>query len=129
MQTHQPSFTVGIEEEYLLVDRETRELVSEPPTSIMQECAAVCGDQVSPEFYRSQLEVGTRVCHTAGEARSHLADLRQSVSSVVAQHGMAWQSLPLLRILSRHGWSKNTRLPSVIWCWRMICKAPCGVWW
>ncbi len=89
MQTHQPSFTVGIEEEYLLVDRETRELVSEPPASIVQECAAVCGDQVSPEFYRSQLEVGTRVCHTAGEARSHLADLRQSVSSVVAQHGMA----------------------------------------
>ncbi|MGI9286009.1 MAG: carboxylate-amine ligase [Pseudomonadales bacterium] len=89
MRTQQPSFTVGIEEEYLLVDRETRELVSEPPPSILQECSAVCGDQVSPEFYRSQLEVGTRVCQTAGEARSHLAELRQSVTDVVAQHGMA----------------------------------------
>lgn len=89
MKTQQPPFTVGIEEEYLLVDRETRELVSEPPASILQECAKLCGDQVSPEFYRSQLEVGTRVCKTAGEARSHLAELRRSVSSVVAQHGMA----------------------------------------
>ena len=89
MRTQQPSFTVGIEEEYLLVDRETRELVSEPPPSILQECSAVCGDQVSPEFYRSQLEVGTRVCQTAGEARGHLAELRQSVSDVLARHGMA----------------------------------------
>ncbi len=89
MKVHQPSFTVGIEEEYLLVDRNTRELVSEPPTTILQECAAVCGDQVSPEFYRSQLEVGTRVCHSIGEARSHLAELRQAVSDVVAQHGLA----------------------------------------
>ncbi len=89
MKIHQPSFTVGIEEEYLLVDRETRKLVSDPPSSIMQECAAVCGDQVSPEFYRSQLEVGTRVCQTVSEARMHLAELRQAVNAVVAQHGMA----------------------------------------
>ncbi len=89
MKAQQPSFTVGIEEEYLLVDLDTRELVSEPPPSILQECAAVCGDQVSPEFYRSQLEVGTRVCETVGAARDHLAELRRAVNDVLAQHGMA----------------------------------------
>lgn len=89
MKLQEPSFTIGIEEEYLLVDCKTRELVSEPSPSIMQECGAVCGDQVSPEFYRSQLEVGTRVCKTVGDARAHLGELRQSVTDVVAQHGMA----------------------------------------
>lgn len=89
MKAQQPSFTVGIEEEYLLVDLDTRKLVSEPPSSILEECAAVCGDQVSPEFYRSQLEVGTRVCETVGAARDHLAELRCAVNDVVAKHGMA----------------------------------------
>ncbi len=38
MALSEPHFTIGIEEEYLLVDRETRDLVNEPPESMMEEC-------------------------------------------------------------------------------------------
>ncbi len=84
-----PAFTVGIEEEYLLVDRASRDLVSEPPASMMAECEARLSGQVSPEFLRSQIEVGTRVCRDMGEARADLAHLRATVAEVAGRHGMA----------------------------------------
>jgi carboxylate-amine ligase len=46
----EPSFTVGIEEEYLLVDRDTRDLVVDPPDSLMSECEKRLEGRVSPEF-------------------------------------------------------------------------------
>ena len=58
----EPAFTIGIEEEYHLVDRATRDLAAEPPASLMDECKAALDTQVSPEFLRTQIEVGTRVC-------------------------------------------------------------------
>jgi len=81
----EPSFTVGIEEEYLLVDGETMELVSDPPDSIMAECQRLTPDQVSPELLRSQIEVGTKVCSSVGEARADLARLR-GIVIVAARH-------------------------------------------
>ena len=76
-------FTIGIEEEYLLVDPETGELADEPTEEILAECAADFDDSVGfvvPEFLRAQVEVGTAVCHSVGEARSKLARLRRSVA-------------------------------------------------
>ena len=84
-----PSFTVGIEEEYLLVDRKTRELAQEPPADMLAKCEALLEGQVSPEFLRSQIEVQTRVCKTVGEARADLARLRRTVAAVAADHGLA----------------------------------------
>ena len=63
----EPSFTIGVEEEYLLVERETRELVSEVPAAVMAECRDRLGEQVSPEFLQCQVEVGTRVCTTIAD--------------------------------------------------------------
>ncbi len=85
----EPAFTVGIEEEYLLVDRKTLDLVSEPPPGIMEECRRRSHRQVSPELLRSQIEVGTRVCRDLAEAREDLANLRQVVIDVTGELGLA----------------------------------------
>ena len=74
MPYSEPAFTVGVEEEYLLVDRKTRDLVNDPPGSMMAECEALLEGQVSPEFLRSQIEVETRVCTSISDARADLAN-------------------------------------------------------
>ena len=85
----EPEFTVGIEEEYLLVDKSTRDLCNDPPGTMVEECAALCGGQVTPEFLRSQIEVGTRPCETIAEARADLASLRRAVIQVSGRYGLA----------------------------------------
>ena len=68
-----PKFTMGVEEEYLLVDKETRALVVDPPESLMKECEERCGSQVTSELLRSQIEIGTKVCNNVQEARRSAA--------------------------------------------------------
>lgn len=85
----EPSFTVGIEEEYLLVDRATRDLDNDPPDGLIEECHALGGGQVSPEFLRSQIEIGTKVARTIPEAKADLKRLRKIVVEVAGQHGLA----------------------------------------
>ena len=89
MSIQQPSFTIGIEEEYLLVDRKTRDLAVDPPPSLMDECEKRLRGQVTPEFLKSQIEVGTRVCATVADARKDLAVLRATVAEVADKHGLA----------------------------------------
>ena len=89
MAIPEPEFTVGIEEEYLLVDKTTRDLCNNPPETMVQECAALCGGQVTPEFLRSQIEVGTRPHPTIAEARADLASLRSAVIQVAGRYGLA----------------------------------------
>jgi carboxylate-amine ligase len=84
-----PSFSLGIEEEYLLVDRDTRDLVPDPPPTMLEECQQRLEGRVSPEFLRCQIEVGTRVCSSLAEARADLADLRATVAEVAGRHGLA----------------------------------------
>ena len=85
----EPSFTIGIEEEYLLVDPETRNLADDPPASILEECREKIGDQVTPEFLRAQIEVGTRVCSSISEAKQELATLRRCIRDVAEANGLA----------------------------------------
>ena len=89
MALKEPAFTIGIEEEYLLVDRETRDLCAEPPPSMMADCEKRLTGQVSPEFLQAQIEVETRVCTSIAEARADLSHLRATVAEVAAQHGLA----------------------------------------
>jgi len=85
-----PSFTVGIEEEYLLVDRDSRDVAIDPPREILARCKAVAGEGlVESELLRSQIEVGTRVCATVAEARADLARLRRLISEVAGDYGLA----------------------------------------
>jgi glutamate---cysteine ligase / carboxylate-amine ligase len=85
----EPEFTIGIEEEYFLVDRETRDVVTDPPNAMLAELEALLGAQVSREFLRSQIEVGTRVCANLGDARDDLQQLRATIASVTGGHGTA----------------------------------------
>jgi carboxylate-amine ligase len=90
MTRTEPRFTVGIEEEYLLVDRASRDVVSEPPGEILEQCQAVSGaGLVEAELLRSQIEVDTPVCETVAEARKDLARLRHTISEVCGRYGLA----------------------------------------
>lgn len=82
-----PSFTLGVEEEYLVVDAETLDLVAAPDT-LMDACIERLGKKVSPEFLQCQIEVGTGVCSDVAEARNDLVHLRQTVKQVCNAHGL-----------------------------------------
>jgi carboxylate-amine ligase len=85
----EPEFTLGIEEEYFLVDRASRDVVGDPPAEMLAELETLLGAQVSREFLRSQIEIGTRVCVNFDEARADLRRLRGAIASVTARYGMA----------------------------------------
>ena len=84
----EPSFTLGVEEEYLLVHADTLDL-AEAPQELMDDCVAELGEQVSPEFLRCQVEVGTRVCASVSDVREDLRRLRAGIAKVAAKYGMA----------------------------------------
>ena len=89
MAIPEPKLTVGIEEEYLLVDRASRDLAAEPPESMLAECGALLEGRVSPEFLRAQIEVATHPAATVAEARADLAHLRSTVARVTEAYGLA----------------------------------------
>jgi carboxylate-amine ligase len=89
MSQGEPPFTIGIEEEYLLVDRQTRDLAVDVPDTLMAECERRLEAQVSPEFLQAQIEVGTRVCDNLKQAAIELASMRKTVAEVAAEHGLA----------------------------------------
>lgn len=88
MRANPPELTVGIEEEYLLVDSETLAL-AEAPDEMMAACQAELHEQVSPEFLQCQIEIGTRVCQNVPEARDELRKLRECVSRIAGQFGLS----------------------------------------
>jgi carboxylate-amine ligase len=85
----EPSFSLGLEEEYLLVDLATRDLVADPPAELLQRCIAETDGRVSPEFLRAQLEVKTSVCGSVAAMRRELGALRRKVCEVAADYGIA----------------------------------------
>ena len=89
MSIKEPAFTIGVEEEYLLVDKETRALVIDPPATLMAEAEEKCGPQVTSELLRSQIEIGTKVCNNVQEVRRELSRLRGNIIEVANRHGLA----------------------------------------
>ena len=77
----EPKFTIGIEEEYYLVDRETRDLVKSRPEEMMAALESRFKGQVVPEFISSQIEVGTKVCKTIAAAGRDLRRLRKALAA------------------------------------------------
>src|SRR5438094_3023209 len=72
-------FTLGIEEEFQIVDPETRELrwhVKE----FLDEGKMILGEQIKPEMIQSQIEVGTGICKNIQEARADISNLRGVIS-------------------------------------------------
>ncbi|WP_424944028.1 carboxylate-amine ligase [Aliiroseovarius crassostreae] len=83
-----PAFTIGVEEEYLLVDRDSFEL-ARAPDEMMQACLSELEGQVSPEYLQCQIEIGTKVCADVGAAREDLKRLRSVVAKQAAAHNLA----------------------------------------
>ena len=84
-----PQFSIGIEEEYLLVDKTSRSLAINPPKSLLKECKELLGNQVTNELLLSQIEIGTKVCNNIQEAREDLSRLRKNIVEVTARYGLA----------------------------------------
>jgi carboxylate-amine ligase len=89
MSANEPPFTVGIEEEYLLVDVRTRDVCSDPRADLLKEITARGEGQISPKFLRGQVEVGTQPCRTMRDLRADLAHLRSTIADVAGPHGIA----------------------------------------
>jgi len=84
-----PSFSLGIEEEYLVVDRESRDLVREPSPDFLSDCADRIGSRLASEYLQCQVEVGTGVHHRVADAKADLAELRRGVATAADAHGYA----------------------------------------
>lgn len=82
-------FTIGIEEEHLLVERGSGLLAVEPPPALLEECESLAGGQINPEFLKCQIEIATKVCRDMGEARGELVRLRSAIADVAAKHTLA----------------------------------------
>ena len=83
-----PALTLGVEEEYLLVDPVTRDLVTEPSPDFMKGCKDQLGERVTPEFLKCQVEIGTPVCVDITDARHHLTALRSTIINTAEKYGM-----------------------------------------
>ena len=83
-----PDLTIGIEEEYLLVDPQTGDLRA-MPDAMHDDLRAALGDRISREFLDCQVEVGTGVCAGIAEARDDLGHLRRTVQRIAGAHGLA----------------------------------------
>ncbi len=82
-------YKFGIEEEYFLVDAETKSMSREMPAGFLQAVKAVAGGQVMGEMLQSQIEVATVPHVDMADARVELKFLRQTVASVAGEHGLA----------------------------------------
>lgn len=80
-------FTLGIEEEFQIVDPHTRELRSHV-SEIIEDGKMLLGEQVKPELIQSMIEVGTRVCKDIQEVRADITNLRSVLSSLVQKKGL-----------------------------------------
>jgi carboxylate-amine ligase len=82
-----PSLTIGIEEEYQIIDPQTRELRSYI-TQMLEEGRLILREQVKPELHQSVIEVGTEVCKTPAEARAELVRLRREIIGLAAKNNL-----------------------------------------
>ena len=89
MAPNDPTFSIGIEEEYLLVDRATRDLVQEMPADLFHAAEQALRGQVAREFLKSQIEVETQVHASPRAAGEELRTLRATVAKLAGDHGLA----------------------------------------
>jgi len=83
------AFTFGIEEEYFLVEAETKLVARNVPQSFFEAAKAATGGRISPEFLQPQIEVISSPHTNMADARAELRHLRQTVAAVAAEHGLA----------------------------------------
>src|SRR3954469_19138398 len=82
-----PSLTLGIEEEYQIIDPQTRELRSYI-TQLLEHDKLQLREQVKAELHQSMVEVGTEICKSPAEARAELVRLRRHIIELAARSGL-----------------------------------------
>jgi glutamate---cysteine ligase / carboxylate-amine ligase len=82
-----PSLTLGIEEEYQIIDPTNGELKSYI-TQILEDGKLLLKEQIKAELHQSMVEVGTEICRTPAEARAELVKLRRAIMDLAARHGL-----------------------------------------
>jgi carboxylate-amine ligase len=80
-------FTLGIEEEFQMVDRQTGQLCPHVLT-ILEKGAPFFGEKIKPEMLQSAVEIVTEVCPDIGSARRELRELRQTLLGLLAEDGV-----------------------------------------
>ncbi|MEI6947249.1 carboxylate-amine ligase [Paraflavisolibacter sp. H34] len=85
-QIHFKQFTLGIEEEYMVLDPQTRELNSHDKR-IVQEGEKIIREKIKAEMHQAVVEVGTDICRDTDEAYKDVAHLRRTVAEIAASLG------------------------------------------
>jgi glutamate---cysteine ligase / carboxylate-amine ligase len=81
-----PSLTLGVEEEYQIIEPETRKLESYITQMLLEDHRVLT--QIKPELHQSIVEVGTIVCQTPAEVRAELVELRRGVIELAGRKGL-----------------------------------------
>lgn len=83
-------FTIGVEEEFFLVDPVTRDLISQPTEAIFEACERNAGPhRIVHEFLNTQIETNTKVCTSIAELRDALHETRSIVVNAAHDHNAA----------------------------------------
>jgi carboxylate-amine ligase len=82
------AFTLGVEEEFQIIDPNTRELRSRV-NEMLEEGQMILGEQVKPEMHQSMIEVGTGICANIKEARADVIKLRRTIAELAHRKGLA----------------------------------------
>lgn len=85
--TPAPSLTLGIEEEFQLIDPESRDLKSHI-MQILEEGKTVIAERVKPEIHQSVAEVGTGICRTIQDADREVRELRRLLRDLATAKGL-----------------------------------------
>jgi carboxylate-amine ligase len=84
----EPSFTIGIEEEYQTVDPVTFDLRSHIATEVVQQGKRRMQEKVKAEMHQSVIEVGTGVCANIKDCATDLYDLRRQMIALTRENGL-----------------------------------------
>ena len=81
------TFTLGIEEEFAIVDPQTRELRSHIQ-EILEGGKVMLKEQIKPEMHQSVVELGTEICDSVECARTHVIELRSRLAELAGRSGL-----------------------------------------
>jgi carboxylate-amine ligase len=81
------NFTLGIEEEYMVIDPNSRELKSHEQR-IVTEGQKMIKDKVKAEMHQAVVEVGTDICRDVNEARKDISTLRKTIAQIATDIGL-----------------------------------------
>src|SRR5438445_11765711 len=81
------TYTLGIEEEFAIVDPETRELRSHIQ-EILEGGKVLLKEQIKPEMHQSVVELGTEICDSIEHARMHVVQLRSKLAELAGRSGL-----------------------------------------